>query len=196
MLNCKTSHIVTVVISTAITTIFTVVPGYSKHLRNNDVRFVSKTSHGFDSVAFIENDHCVTSGQPYKGVSTYKYMSIRVKAGRKNASYPKSCFKNWVAADNYGRLPDSLHFVVKGTLILKKRGCSVATLHEIVLAQGHAINSNNWWVGGANCIHPKNSFKKRRYNELHCYDKNQQWCLKRSSTTDNMFYVWKGVCEK
>ncbi len=82
-------------------------------------------------VAFALNDKCITSKQPYKGVSlsltkgdmwsnSSSFATLHIKAGRHQAFHPADCFSNWINDIQFksasGVLPDKLNFAIKGTL--------------------------------------------------------------------------------
>lgn len=117
-------------------------------LHDNEFTFNIK---GLSEISFIEKDHKVTKGQPYKGV-TCKGKTLIVKAGRHNSSDVAKWFLNnakdgGVIAKTFNdEKPEALNFAVRGTLLLHINGITY-TFDDFVLGQGHFEFNNNWWVG-------------------------------------------------
>ena len=80
---------------------------------------------------FALNDKCITSKQPYKGVSLSLVKAnlwnsspsvaiLHVKAGRHQSFHPANCFSDWINKIQFrsasGVLPGKLNFAIKGTL--------------------------------------------------------------------------------
>ncbi len=109
---------------------------------------------GIKIVSFKEEDHCVSSGQPYDGVSVASDDKIEIKAGRHGTSEVAAWFKNYAAegivigCDTDDRYPSKLNFAVFGTLTFEFTG-KTYVVKKMLLAQGHsARDRNNWWTGG------------------------------------------------
>ena len=110
-------------------------------------------------VGFQVTQSCITNNQPYGGVTTDKNHII-VKAGRHSSKYVKNCFKKWITNKEsiFDKMPKKLNFAVKGKLTLSIIDSSghvekdaTAVFNDIVFAQGHNANGNNWWMGGEHC---------------------------------------------
>jgi len=109
---------------------------------------------GIKIVSFEEEDHCVSSGQPYDGVSVSSDDTIEIKAGRHGTSEVAAWFKNQssggvvIGCDTDDQYPSKLNFAVFGTLTFEFNG-KTHVVKKMLLAQGHnARDRNNWWTGG------------------------------------------------
>ena len=138
---------------------------HSNHVKLvGNLRFIKGTT-------FSEKEYCITSGQPYKGLSsslnaiesqngTSSILDIKIKAGRhKSKHHVTDCFKSWTnQSENhtiFGKYPKHLNFIVQGTLTIayihpdtNTGSTKHVVFEDIILAQGHSITSNNWWFGG------------------------------------------------
>jgi len=101
-------------------------------------------------LAYAEDDHAITSGQPWGGVSTGKPdldWGIDVKAGRKGSSSPAAWFRENASAatctaDCDSDWPSDLNFAIKGTITID------GTEYPVTIGQGSSLGKNNWWIGG------------------------------------------------
>lgn len=116
---------------------------------DNDVVFQTPAD---TSYSFRETDHCITSEQPWNGITVKSEegkLTLTIKAGRSGSDEVAEYFKNAtnsgfiVKTDSADSMPDKLNFAVKGVLI-NNNGKELG----VVIAQGHnARGRNNWWVG-------------------------------------------------
>jgi len=118
---------------------------------DNDVRLILT---GIKLVSFEVDDYCISSGQPYSGVSVTSDDTIQIKAGRHGTSGVAEWFKNnssggvVIACDSDDKYPSKLNFAVFGTLTFQLTG-KTYVVKKMLLAQGHnARDRNNWWTGG------------------------------------------------
>lgn len=116
--------------------------------------YVQLSLTGIKIVSFEEEDHCVSSGQPYDGVSVASDDKIEIKAGRHGTSEVAAWFKNQssggvvIGCDTDDQYPSKLNFAVLGTLTFEFTG-KTYVVKKMLLAQGHnARDRNNWWTGG------------------------------------------------
>ncbi|MGH6836431.1 MAG: hypothetical protein ACREC9_13000 [Methylocella sp.] len=116
---------------------------------------------GLENFTFAETGHSVSSGQPYGGTTSGIVKSgegyILVKAGRQASGSVAQWFKGKVgsgqtlACDSTGKFPYELNFAVEGTLtmvVASKTSSKTVTCENVIVAQGHFIGANNWWMGG------------------------------------------------
>jgi hypothetical protein len=104
------------------------------------------------SLAFELDDHSISSGQPWGGVSSSvsnQVLGIDVKAGRHASSSVASWFRshasvawcaNWPSA--CPEWPSDLNFAMTGTLTINGTG------YPVTIGQGSVRPHNNWWIGG------------------------------------------------
>lgn len=118
---------------------------------DNDVK-LSLT--GIKIKSFEVEDHSITNGQPYGGVTVPSGDTIRIKAGRHGSSTVADWFKKKASngfvsgCDTYDKYPSELNFAVYGTLTFDFSG-KTFVVKKMLLAQGHNARSrNNWWAGG------------------------------------------------
>jgi hypothetical protein len=102
------------------------------------------------TLAYAQDDHSITSGQPWGGVSTGQPdldWGIDVKAGRKGSSSPAAWFRSHASAatctaDCNTDWPADLNFAIKGTITIDGHG------YPVTIGQGSTFGKNNWWIGG------------------------------------------------
>ena len=185
----------------------------AKKAHSNHVKLIGNV-HFIKGTTFSEKEYCITSGQPYKGLSssfnaiesengTYSILDINIKAGRHKSSHVNDCFKSWTnQSENhtiYGKYPKRLNFAVQGTLTIAYTnlyaGIEVTqhvVFEDIILAQGHSSASNKWWFGGKNCTHLKQNDTSN--NSMSCKSQSgYYWCVKRHNKV-NAFYITGGRC--
>jgi hypothetical protein len=105
------------------------------------------------TLAFSENTHSITSGQPWGGVTTGTFAEawgIDARAGRHASSGPAEWFKSNASAavcvdwpTSTSQWPGKLNFAFNGTLTIDGVG------YPIIFGQGSSdLIHNDWWVGG------------------------------------------------
>lgn len=135
-------------------------------VRDNVIKFKVKDPL-FVSGKFKLTDYKITKEQPFETPTdrTYEFTAtnseFNVKAGRSASKEVAEYFKDWcpVNKNTFKNKPDDLNFALRGELSLTfKMTAEVGetytlTFADIMLAQGHSGQSNNWWFGGRNCAH-------------------------------------------
>ncbi|KAH6883647.1 hypothetical protein BKA70DRAFT_1377999 [Coprinopsis sp. MPI-PUGE-AT-0042] len=139
--------------------------------RDNFVDFQFNSNYQGNYLQYIVEDLRVTNGQDpnhYTGVGTVKTWTgpnsnnrgdLLFKVGRKGSGEVRDWFKGTIAdnQNTFGHAPGDLNFGFRGKLTVGLNGPLLNplgesfTLPNIVIAQGHALGSNNWWFGGQNC---------------------------------------------
>jgi hypothetical protein len=142
----------------ALLPVLAAAPGHATSIHANEVFFAMPGLQGF---TFTETAHSVTTGQPYKGVTSKVDKAgqgvIVVNAGRSGSKEVATWFMENVASgqtlacDSKGSAPDKLNFAVRGTLTLQLVGqASPIVCEDVLIGQGHFGVNNNWWMGGPN----------------------------------------------
>lgn len=121
--------------------------------------FVYFDINGMKAFSFTETSHSITSGQPYHGVTSGIKMEdghdqayILVNAGRKKSATVANWFKSatgngqTVVCDSAGTYPNELNFAVQGTMKITNQSNQVIVVQNFIVAQGHFITTNNWWI--------------------------------------------------
>jgi hypothetical protein len=114
---------------------------------------------GMKAFSFTETSHSITSGQPYHGVSSgikkedgHDQAYIMVNAGRKNSASVANWFRTaagngqTIVCDSAGTYPNELNFAVQGTMKITNESNQVIVCENLIVAQGHFVTSNNWWI--------------------------------------------------
>ena len=129
--------------------------------RNNEVTF-SVSSNTLVKGSFTVEDYSITDGQDPKNHIQKGFTAncgndgvFTFSIGRKGSSQVADWFKGQVSANNttFNHDPDDLNFAMLGTLTLEFSDNKVCKFFNIMLAQGHAGASNNWWFGGKQAVY-------------------------------------------
>lgn len=132
-------------------------------IRTNDLYLEVKD---FDNVSFSVEDFMVSKNQPYndKDAEDLKVKissnddktewKFTIEAGRHKTKEVATAFKTamkesnaCIAHHSNDKFPKELNFMVVGTLKLRK-GLSVYSISDFVIAQGsNSYSENNWWIG-------------------------------------------------
>ena len=189
---------------------------YSDTCQDNYVYFTGDTK----SAIFHVTNHFITKHQPFKGVypagislrsrTPVAPKGLLIKAGRHGSSdvvinvedtygdniFSKIKSKNHdeSARSTFGHEPGNLNFAVLGNLIINGK-----QFNSIVLAQGHAGASNDWWFAGENCTH----YNDPNEDAADCLATDgTDWCFTRghtaagvTSTAPNHIKLSKKSCE-
>lgn len=91
--------------------------------------------------------------------------SLTYSIGRQGSAEVAKWFTEKVRADQttFNDNPGDLNFGFQGTLTLRLKGGVLGpnqatyTLEDIMIAQGNALGSNNWWFGGKTCTYIGNN---------------------------------------
>lgn len=122
-------------------------------LRENEFTLSMAGVHDF---VFQLDEYCITSGQPWEGVSTDETSdsgTIIVKAGRKGSKDVAEWFKDKVedgsliGCSSSSKYPEKLNFAFTGTLSFTHSNKSIKC-EKVLIAQGHSTR-NTWWLGGS-----------------------------------------------
>jgi hypothetical protein len=120
-----------------------------------------ETNHFYLQGASIKSctqlSYSITSGQPYGGLSC-SGDTITIMAGRDNSKGVATSFESGLTGGNMfcsdgscGSMPDKLNFFVTMDLTIEVGGQEL-TLKSLRVGQGHYTFTNNWWIGGPQCI--------------------------------------------
>ena len=187
----------------------TLISVFSAHLRTN--KFIIHVKHNdgnlkISYVNFVYKRHSIRKGQPFDHISsdtTSDKGVIKVKAGRKSSRKVASDFTSWTNGNfALSENPKKLNFAVEGELTVmienKKTLQAVkAILSDIVIAQGHTLGVNNWYLGGPNCKHYSLHLKLKNEgnHKVTCRDVNHHpWCFTRIGNNIKSFYLEQGRC--
>lgn len=120
-------------------------------IRDNEVELKLA---GIKITSFEVQQHSISSGQPYGGVSVVSPDKLNIKAGRHGSSQVANDFKSWagqgvvIGCQKDDTYPRDLNFAVYGTLTFEHDG-KTYQIKDLILAQGHNnAGRNNWWLGG------------------------------------------------
>lgn len=111
---------------------------------------------GIKDFSFELDEHFVTSGQPWEGVSTEETSdtgTLIVKAGRKGSKEAAEWFIEKAAdgsvlgCSSSSKHPSKLNFAFTGTLSFTHAGKKIKC-KNMLIGQGHSTR-NTWWLGGA-----------------------------------------------
>ena len=110
---------------------------------------------GIANFEFTVEEYCISSGQPWGGVTTETLTGIgriNVEAGRHGTSEVAQRFTeqldqgSCIGNSSSSTLPSNLNFAFIGTMSYehnnKKRVCN-----NVLIGQGHSTR-NTWWLGG------------------------------------------------
>ena len=126
-------------------------------IRQND--FTLQMS-GLSNLKFEISDYCITSGQPWQGISKIECndsgCTMSVMAGRKDSAATANWFADAIKPGSaigcmtIDTMPEELNFAFKGNMSFDHGGKTFSG-KDIVIAQGHTDDfRNNWWIGGPN----------------------------------------------
>ncbi|MCY4177201.1 MAG: hypothetical protein OXD32_01715 [Endozoicomonadaceae bacterium] len=171
---------------------------YAKpHSHDNYVYFTGDTK----SVYFHMTNHFITKHQPFKGVfpagislksrTPVPPKGLLIKAGRHGSydvvedvenAYCDNIFNagdsdDQPARSTFAHEPGNLNFAVLGNLIINGK-----QFNDVVLAQGKAGASNNWWFAGLNCTYYDNSNVYAEAVDCTATD-GTDWCFTRGETS-------------
>ena len=146
--------------------------------RDNTLEFKMKTDHFMSSnkiaasikdakkmtIDFWAYTRCFTKRHQYTSVYA-KGDKLYVYSQRKGSKKVAHCFTDWLKDEgtkSFKHNPSKLNFAFEGDLLIMPPGTNgfkvMIAVQDMVLAQGHAGASNNWWIGGVHC---KNISKHR-----------------------------------
>ena len=135
---------------------------------DNEVHFSLDGDYSLINGSYTVDEFSVTPGQDPKGhiksgmkLSFGSDGSIVFNVGRQGSESVAAWFKSCVSASQttFNHTPKELNFAFIGTLVLNLtggilgEGSNIVTFSNVVLAQGHAGASNNWWFGGQSCAY-------------------------------------------
>lgn len=157
MNNCYRGVFFTILLTLAV-----VIPAHGTSEHDNTLTFGNPG--GLSGFSFFLNDHAITGGQPWHGVSSgtttdeFGNLSgyIDVKAGRKGSSGVADWFNARadvaIGTRHEGDIgtPSELNFAIIGDIQVILKDGSSALCQDIVIGQGHVGGYNNWWIGAKN----------------------------------------------
>lgn len=131
---------------------------------DNQVQFVMPVndmlpaSYTLDSGSFIITDFCISPDEdPGRHITVGRVFTcgssgtFSFRLGQYGSTEVADWFNEKCASNTFERAADKLHFALVGNLLLK---VNVGKTHQVdclfkgvILAQGHAGASNNWWFG-------------------------------------------------
>lgn len=140
------------------------------------------------TMAYVEANHSITSGQPWGGVnasfSTSGTLSIDAVAGRKKSSGVADWFRSNAStatctAGCGSAWPSELNFAFVGTITIN------GTEYPITIGQGSMwTGTNNWWIGGPGWIWPQS-----RLNAGEITTPDGKYCVWPEEDSSDEFYV-------
>jgi len=110
---------------------------------------------GIKDFSFELDEHCITSGQPWEGVTTEEDShsgTLIVKAGRKGSKETAAWFVDKaengsiLGCSSSSKYPDKLNFAFTGTLKFTHANKTIKC-KNVLIGQGHSTR-NTWWLGG------------------------------------------------
>ncbi len=125
---------------------------------------LNKNNSRLFTINFLVNNYCLKRPEYYL-YEDEKENEVHVVAQRKGSKVAAKCFINWLkdgGANSFHHKPSKLNFTVKGDLQIlihhSDNKPDMIDLDDMILAQGHAGATNNWWIAGIYC---KNKSRQR-----------------------------------
>lgn len=142
--------------------------------RDNKLIFNFNNTDNYDGSiegSFVVKEAAITRGQDPKG-KIYRGRTYAIEnnalifnVGRKGSEEVATWFNTRAPSDKntFGHNAGKLNFAILGDLTLVIRNASwpnkrVFIFENIILAQGHSGESNNWWFGGTDCYSGGNTY--------------------------------------
>lgn len=159
---------------------------------HNYIRFLGHAT----TVNFYLTEHCISTKQPFNGVTpSLQHNILDVKGGRHASKEVARCFRRWISdkQNTFCKDPQKLNFAIKGMLTVTYRDHTYS-ISDMVLAQGRSGFSNNWWLGGLRCqykdINMPQGFDSIKDNITCLSNSGDKLCFHRGNTHSvNSIYV-------